>query len=121
MLVSCSYCGGVHVRGARCPRKPTRTKRPNELTRFRSSSAWTKKSLEIRTRDKFLCQVCCQDRRYVFKGLEVHHIEPLVRNWELRLESANLITLCKNCHELAENGKIEAAWLKELAQKAGTR
>ena len=113
MLVSCSYCGLVHERGYKC-NKALRTKRikeANYITRFRSSRLWKKKRDEIKKRDKFLCQVCLLDkyfteRRYNFENLEVHHIIPLCKNFELRMENSNLITICSFHHKLAENGNI---------------
>ena len=113
MLVSCSYCGLVHERGYKCNKafRPKRTKEANNIIRFRSSRLWKKKRDEIKKRDKFLCQVCLLDkyfteRIYNFHNLEVHHIIPLCKNFELRLEDNNLITICNFHHKLAENGNI---------------
>lgn len=73
--------------------------------------------MEIRKRDRFLCQVCLLDNRYIFNGLEVHHIIPIIEKWEKRLDNYNLITLCTACHKLADNGKIDAIFLGQLAAK----
>jgi predicted HNH restriction endonuclease len=48
--------------------------------------------------------------------LEVHHIESLDAAWHLRLDDENLITVCDDCHELAERGEIAAADLREIAK-----
>jgi len=125
LLVSCSFCGGLHERGEQCPKriKAKRTpKEANEINKFRSSRKWKNKSSEIKKRDKFLCQVCLLDkyhteRIYNFYNLEVHHIFPLSFYFELRLENWNLITLCAFHHKLAENGNIPAVELKEIAAK----
>jgi 5-methylcytosine-specific restriction protein A len=116
LLVSCSYCGGSHPRGSHCSKRPKRVKDTNYITRFRSSAQWQKKRAEIRARDKELCQICLLEGRYTFKNLEVHHIERIVLSWERRLDNGNLVTLCNQCHEKAENGKIDAALLYDLAQ-----
>lgn len=51
-------------------------------------------------RDKGLCQLCIRNlyeiygRPYNHKLIEVHHIEPINENYDLRLEENNLICLC---------------------------
>lgn len=118
MLVSCSYCSGRHNRGVNCPRRPraaNRAKEENYITRFRSSRAWQNIRGEIKKRDKFLCMACLQNGRYTFDKLEIHHIRPISKAWHLRLTASNLITLCVNCHKMAENGEIEAAELTKMA------
>lgn len=120
MLVSCSYCNALHPRGALCNKRPkdSRTKEANYITAFRSSRAWQKKRDAIKTRDKSLCLYCASKGRYIFKGLSVHHIQPIYKKWNLRLEDSNLITLCRTCHELAEDGKISASELEKLVHFA---
>lgn len=109
MLVSCSYCNGLHNRGIKCQNKPKQNSRKKEetyISRFRSSNLWKRKREEIKTRDKFLCQVCLLDKKYIYNNLEVHHITPISSNWQKRLENENLITLCVHCHKKAEIGEI---------------
>jgi 5-methylcytosine-specific restriction enzyme A len=115
MLTSCKYCMGVHPRGFNCTKKPPRTKFPSDITKFRGSRLWKKKSQEIRKRDKYLCQVCLKEMRYTFRNLEVHHIVPIAKNWDLKLENTNLITLCIEHHKLADNGSISPHFLDSLA------
>ena len=43
---------------------------------------------------------------YNSAGLEVHHIVPLEEDESLAYDWANLITLCRYHHELAERGEI---------------
>ncbi len=45
-------------------------------------------------RDKNIC-LACGERT---KNAAAHHIEPWALNRELRYDSANLVTLCKECH-----------------------
>ena len=114
MLMSCSYCGGLHSRGEDCPRKPVRANVDSDINKFRWSRRWRTKSLAIRDRDSYLCQVCKQDKVYVYDGLEVHHIEPIIHMWQLRLDDNNLITLCTSCHKKADNDKIDKKYLKSI-------
>ena len=82
MLKTCSKCGVVnedHI----CPYKTYRKKSKNSKADiFRKSKGWTKKSLEIRQRDKYLCVVCINNlyntiNTYNYNKLEVHHITPI--------------------------------------------
>jgi 5-methylcytosine-specific restriction endonuclease McrA len=121
LLVSCSYCNGLHARGFTCPSRPknnSRKKENNDITRFRSLRIWQKKRGEIKTRDKFLCQVCLLDGKYTFQKLEVHHIIPISKNWNKRLDNKNLITLCSSCHKMAENEEIKTSVLLKIAKNA---
>ena len=121
MLVSCSYCNGLHARGFTCPSRPKNNRAKKEetnISRFRSLRVWQKKRSEIKTRDKFLCQACLLDGKYTFKKLEVHHIYSISEKWNKRLDNKNLITLCTACHKMAENGEIKRAVLLEIAKNA---
>lgn len=95
-------------------------KTPTEESSFRSSSKWTHKSLHIRERDSFLCQACLHGldgtRRITTEHLEVHHIRPLCDSWDDRLNDDNLITLCREHHEAAEQGAINVEVLEQIAR-----
>ena len=121
MLVSCSYCNGMHKRGAACQFRPKRKggeKDPaNYINRFRSTMAWRKKRAEIRRRDLELCQYCKERGIYTFKKLEVHHIIPISDNWYKRLDNDNLITLCCSCHKMADRSEINKRVLWEIIAK----
>jgi 5-methylcytosine-specific restriction enzyme A len=116
MLISCIYCNRLHKRGETCQAKPkdNRQKEPNNITRFRSTKLWQKKRLEIKERDKFLCQYCLKNGKYQFNKLEVHHITPISKNWYKRLKNSNLITLCCPCHKMADLEEISARELRAL-------
>lgn len=121
MLVSCSYCGGRHGRGYACSKRPTTKRGPieaNYVRAFRNSKAWQLKRAEIKARDKLLCKYCLSNGRYTFNKLSVHHIRPIAKAWAARLDNDNLITLCPICHKMAEDGKIEASILAEMAKNA---
>ena len=96
--------------------KPKRKEEDSNIRRFRNSKSWTKKSEEIRERDRHLCQVCLLNKydtmmTFNFKKLEVHHIIPLSKDFNKRLDNDNLITLCSYHHHMAEKGEIP---VKEL-------
>lgn len=58
MLRSCKYCGRIHDSKYQCSSKPVRRKIRTKQNSFRSTEAWKRKSLEIRERDRYLCQIC---------------------------------------------------------------
>ena len=123
MLKTCSICGVVseeHI----CPYKKSRKKSGDRASdKFRKTKQWTKKSLEIRTRDRYLCRVCEANlyntiTQFNFDKLEVHHIVPLAEDYDKRLENDNLITLCHYHHKLAEAGQIPREELQNLIPPA---
>lgn len=120
-LVSCPRCGKIHPSGE-CPIKTVgRYKNGTKESSFRSSYAWTKKALWIKERDHYLCQACLhnldgQGIRYTSDSLEVHHIKPINSNYDDRLDEYNLITLCREHHEMAEAHHIDAKQLKLIAK-----
>lgn len=119
MMKTCSRCGIV-PQNHTCPYKHYRNKDSNDkANQFRKSKAWTRKSVEIRERDKYLCQVCIRNlfntiQTYNYNKLEVHHIVPIHEDYNLRLENDNLITLCCYHHKLADNGQISKSLLSSL-------
>ena len=66
-------------------------------------------------RDKNVCRKCGKPAK------EIHHIIPLRKGGENKIE--NLITLCKRCHNIADNlyfkyglRSQDKIWLKENKQ-----
>ena len=117
MLKTCSVCGKIHDFNKICRRKTT--KKSTEANKFRKTYKWAEKSKYIKQRDNYLCQVCLLDKyntnyKYTYKELEVHHIIPLEEDYNKRLDSDNLITLCRYHHELAEKGEISREELQEI-------
>lgn len=110
MLKSCSFCGRIHDRNYDCPNKPTRTKYfQSDADKFRNTTRWKKKSVEIRKRDKGLCQVCIRklyntQQQYTFDTIEVHHIIPLHEDIKHGMNNNNLLTVCKYHHVMCEVG-----------------
>ncbi len=111
MKASCAYCGRIHEKSYDCGRKPKRVKKRYEKESFRSTALWQRKAEEIKTRDRYLCQICFRNlyhttNRLNSKDLSVHHAKPLKEAYELRLDNENLLTLCENHHKMADSGKI---------------
>ena len=120
MLKSCSYCGRLHERKYICDKKPIYQKKHTYINHFRSSIDWKNKREEIARRDLYLCQIClngwyCERISYNTK-IEVHHIIPINKNWDLRLDNDNLICLCHTHHEMAECGKIPQKLLTDIVK-----
>ena len=120
--VTCKYCGVVE-RGHKCPHKKSRQKTGDRKSdRFRKSSAWTNKSIEIRQRDKYLCQVCLRNLYNTlsflnWKATEVHHITPIEEDFDRRLDNDNLICLCSYHHKMAEKGDIPREVLYKIVKE----
>lgn len=67
------------------------------------SPEWQKKRLEILNRDEFTCQLCSDSTT----ELHIHHKEYIRGNQPWEYEDSNFQTLCKHCHELVEEFKID--------------
>ena len=127
MYKTCSHCGIVpenHI----CPYRAYRKKeRDTQANRFRSSKAWTNKSIAVKKRDLYLCAVCMTGKYHTINTfnhdkLSVHHIIPLAEDYNKRLDERNLITLCSYHHKMAEDGEIPRDELLELVEnKYGDR
>lgn len=121
MLKSCSKCGRIHDKKFICQANRTARVKPDSLAnKFRNSQVWKKKRRDILIRDKGLCQLCIRNlyetfgRAYNHKLIEVHHIEPINENFDLRLEDHNLICLCTYHHKRADRGEIPREELRRL-------
>lgn len=80
---------------------------------------WDKIRSEVRQRDQFRCQVCGLPESG--KSHHVHHKNPL-RNFSSLQEAnrmENLITLCPNCHQLAESNVKIRSGLAGLSYSIG--
>lgn len=111
MKKSCQYCGRLHNEGYICPKKPVKHKKIDDSVRFRNTTKWHKKRIQIKERDNYLCQICIRDLydthyRYNHQDLQVHHAIPLHKDESLSLEPSNLISLCPMHHAMCEQGEI---------------
>jgi len=72
-------------------------------------ASWWRNRPTVLERDGFKCVICGipqEEHRDVFgRGLEVHHITPFGEfdAHEAANDPQNLITMCRNCHQKAEN------------------
>ena len=113
MYKACGRCGKIHDSRFKCTQgKQYKTTQERKM---RSLNAWTEKSLEIRERANYLCEVCRDEGCYTSQGLEVHHIEKVKDRGELLLEDGNLICLCYRHHKQADRGQLSADYLRQLA------
>lgn len=117
MLKTCSVCGTIHDFNKTCRRSGK--KKNTKANAFRKTNKWAEKSKSIRERDKHLCQICLTGKydtnyRYTYEQLEVHHIVSIEEDYTKRLDSMNLITLCKYHHKMAEKGQISKEELLEI-------
>ena len=122
MLKSCKYCGRIHDSKYDCEKKPRIKAVDTQVASFRRTNKWKEKSIEIRERDRHLCQVCLRnlyltDRTLNYDQLSVHHIIPASEAPDRRLDNRNLITLCGFHHELAESGFITRDELMEIVSE----
>ena len=113
-LVSCSKCGKLHPRGYKCTIK--RTYKKTDDDRLRSTYRWTKKAKQIKKDANGLCEVCRAQGIYTYNDLEVHHITKLRDNPNGLLDDDNLITLCVYHHKQADDGELNADFLRKLVK-----
>lgn len=90
-------CGCVNKEriGAKSPRwdpKLSQEERDRRRHGTPTSILFATVAQQIRARDKATCLVCGEH------GTHVHHLEPWALNRDLRYDPANLVTLCKECH-----------------------
>ncbi|MBR2177438.1 MAG: HNH endonuclease [Clostridia bacterium] len=127
VLKVCSTCGRIHEFNTVCPKRiESIKKRQTEYDRnkyhrnsaadlFRNSKNWQRKRNEIKSRDLNICRYCFLVRHKITtSNLSVHHITSLDKDFDLRLNNNNLITLCRECHEKAEKGIIKPEKLQKL-------
>ena len=114
-LRSCTICGKIHSTDIKC-KKPV--ERSDALAyKLRQSNRWHMKSLEIREQSQWLCAVCRDQGIINVEMPSVHHITKLRDNPEGLLDDENLVALCSKHHEEADDGIIDADYLRALAKK----
>ena len=115
MYKSCSRCGRVHDTRINCPIKRQYIKTDEKA--LRNKYVWAKKSLDVREKANYLCEVCRDQNTFTYNDLEVHHIEKLKERPDLLLDDNNLICLCVTHHKQADSGELDKDYLKRLANK----
>ena len=114
-LKSCSRCGKIHPRGYNC--NVGRIYAKTDESKLRSRYAWTKKAKQIKDDAYGLCEVCKAQGVYTYDGLEVHHITKLRDDPNGLLDDDNLIALCVYHHKQADDGELDADYLRELVKE----
>lgn len=115
MYKACPYCGRIHRQGEKCSAFKRIYTGGNER-KLRSTYAWTEKSKEIRENAQGLCEVCRDKGIYTYKGVQVHHIEKVKDNPSKLLDNYNLVCLCEEHHKQADDGKLDADYLRKLSK-----
>lgn len=115
MWRACSRCGKIHDTAFKC----YVNRQNNDLIerKLRATYQWTQKSLEIRERANWLCEVCRDQGVITYDNLEVHHITSIRDDKTKLLDNLNLICLCEEHHTQAESGKLDSDYLRSLARK----
>ena len=114
-LRSCSSCGKIHPRGYKCTKG--RIYEKTDESRLRSTYAWTQKARQIKEDALGLCEVCRDQGVYTYDGLEVHHITKLSEDHNGLLDDDNLICLCVYHHKQADDGELDADYLRNLVKE----
>lgn len=114
MYKSCSKCGKIHDSRFKC-KVNIIIKQDTDESKLRSTNRWTQKSLDIRAKANYLCEVCRKQGILTYDNLEVHHIEKLRNNKDRLLDDYNLICLCVEHHKQADAGELDSDYLKRLA------
>lgn len=73
---------------------------------FYNSKEWHKLRMAKWVSANGLCEMCLAEG-VIREGKEVHHIEPISKNWNKRLDIDNLILLCPDCHNHEHNRESE--------------
>lgn len=91
-------------------------KQSTDESRLRSTNKWTQKSIDIRTKANYLCEVCKDRGTLNYNNLEVHHIIKLKDDKQGLLDDYNLICLCSEHHKQADSGELSIDYLRNLAK-----
>lgn len=119
MWKSCSRCGKLHPHGYVCTKG--KQFRGGDERKLRQKAICKAKMAEIKERANGLCEVCRDNGRFVYEGLEVHHIEKLKDRPDLYIDDENLICLCTTCHKKADSGELDKDYLRQLARQRDER
>ncbi|MBC1983022.1 HNH endonuclease [Listeria booriae] len=101
----CSYpaCNAKVVSGLYCEEHKRRPKRKPVYSKNKSfyrTQAWIDLRTSIYIRDGGRCREC---GKFVYgRDAQVHHIKPIWKNPELKLDVENVILVCAACHPKLE-------------------
>lgn len=78
---------------------------------FYNSAAWKRLTTIVKIRSGGLCAMCYR-QGIRSDGALIHHIVPVKDDWSKRLDTANCIMLCPDCH-----AKVHSAYDKNIKSK----
>lgn len=114
MYKSCSKCGKIHDINHKC--NVGRIYKKNDIDKLRSTYKWMKKAEEVKKKANYLCEICKDNKRYVYDNLEVHHITKLQNAPGGLLDNYNLLCLCVECHKKCDRNEIDLEYQYRLAK-----
>lgn len=89
-------------RKAKADKKYNSTKRNQLYVKFYQSKEWkTLRAVKL-SQENYMCEECKKQDK-VSLAVDVHHIEPVSKAWDKRLDINNLKCLCVECHNKAHN------------------
>ena len=83
---------------------------------FYNSTAWRRLVSVVRIRNGGLCALCYRNG-VASKGTMVHHIVPIKDDWSKRLDTANCILLCADCHNRVHSDYDKSKEARESMQR----
>lgn len=100
------YCNDCTITVKRERVKASKRTRNKEAESFYGSYKWQKKRQQIAKDNHYLCYVCKNFEKKYVRYNEVHHIKPLIGNFELALSDDNLICLCSEHHDMIHSENL---------------
>ena len=84
------------------------------------SQAWQAVRTQVLARDGYRCQVCKRAGRLT-PATTVHHLKSVRQAPNLKLDPANLETICRACHNAEHTERAQAIKTKRSKIKASKR
>ena len=88
----------VEARNKNANKKRVLNNRDNKEQCFYASLSWRRLRKYVLTQCKGICVYCLMEHNRFTESKDVHHIVTLKEDWDKRLDSDNLICLCRDCH-----------------------
>ena len=124
----CSNCGREIEKGSKCVcgidkerykryNKYVRWNKDNVLySKFYSSVEWKRLSNYIRSKYNNMCLMCLLENKEINVADVTHHIIPIRKDFNKRLQEDNLITLCYGCHNKIDHENITEEYIKHMME-----
>ena len=121
ILIKCPHCLNIHDKYFKCRSKrmyeSLKSDIEEQCDRFYQSKNWRKKREEVLKESNYCCEICLSLDRVMLAN-EVHHIVKIRESWDKRLDTENLIAVCKEHHRAIE-GKTREEILKFIDENRG--